>query len=173
MWSTIHKIGSNREILQVQWCWCQTRSTNENTLFGMSNYLNLRNTFFWDSFLYWILHMHRQTSIHFCNSYQPSSTLKKCSVTGNVLYSLSVSPWKMTFACFDQNMAVLLCQCSIIELIYYVKYICFVQIIHGNQSCGSHFFSFLLQAYKRAVPVYLPVYLIPALIVHRQGLLKR
>ncbi|KAI7758253.1 hypothetical protein M8C21_016940, partial [Ambrosia artemisiifolia] len=28
-------------------------------------------------------------------------------------------------------------------------------------------------AYKRAVPVYLPVYLIPALIVHRQGLGKR
>ncbi|KAH6756755.1 transmembrane protein [Perilla frutescens var. hirtella] len=46
-------------------------------------------------------------------------------------------------------------------------------IIHGNQACGSHFFSFLLQAFKRAVPVYLPVYLIPALIVHRQGLLKR
>ncbi|XP_047982543.1 uncharacterized protein LOC125223439 isoform X3 [Salvia hispanica] len=46
-------------------------------------------------------------------------------------------------------------------------------IVHGNQACGSHFFSFLLQAYKRAVPVYLPVYLIPALIVHRQGLLKR
>ncbi|KAK3013826.1 hypothetical protein RJ639_009472 [Escallonia herrerae] len=46
-------------------------------------------------------------------------------------------------------------------------------IIHGNQSCGGHFLSFLLQAYKRALPVYLPVYLIPALIVHRQGLSKR
>ncbi|XP_022894434.1 uncharacterized protein LOC111408854 isoform X2 [Olea europaea var. sylvestris] len=46
-------------------------------------------------------------------------------------------------------------------------------IIHGNQSCGTHFLLFLLQAYKRALPVYLPVYLIPALIVHRQGLLKR
>ncbi|KAI3465158.1 hypothetical protein Pfo_021821 [Paulownia fortunei] len=46
-------------------------------------------------------------------------------------------------------------------------------IIHGNQACVTHFFSFLLQAYKRALPVYLPVYLIPALIVHRQGLLKR
>ncbi len=33
--------------------------------------------------------------------------------------------------------------------------------------------SFFIQAYKRALPVYLPVYLIPALIVHRQGLLKR
>ncbi|KAL9396281.1 hypothetical protein Peur_010534 [Populus x canadensis] len=46
-------------------------------------------------------------------------------------------------------------------------------IIHGNQSCSAHVVSFFLQAYKRALPVYLPVYLIPALIVHRQGLLKR
>ncbi|XP_024030247.1 uncharacterized protein LOC21392588 isoform X1 [Morus notabilis] len=46
-------------------------------------------------------------------------------------------------------------------------------IVHGNQSCSGHIFSFLVQAYKRALPVYLPVYLIPALIVHRQGLLKR
>ncbi|KAI4307390.1 hypothetical protein L6164_030588 [Bauhinia variegata] len=46
-------------------------------------------------------------------------------------------------------------------------------IVHGNQSCTRHVVSFLLQAYKRAFPVYLPVYLIPALIVHRQGLLKR
>ncbi|CAA0843380.1 Unknown protein [Striga hermonthica] len=46
-------------------------------------------------------------------------------------------------------------------------------IIHGNEGCGTHFLTFLLQAYKRALPVYLPVYLIPALIVHRQGLLKR
>ncbi|KAG8632934.1 uncharacterized protein LOC110607054 [Manihot esculenta] len=46
-------------------------------------------------------------------------------------------------------------------------------IIHGNQSCGEHVVSFFIQAYKRALPVYLPVYLIPALIVHRQGLLKR
>ncbi|KAL2503838.1 Mitochondrial import inner membrane translocase subunit Tim17/Tim22/Tim23 family protein [Abeliophyllum distichum] len=46
-------------------------------------------------------------------------------------------------------------------------------IIHGNQACGTHFLSFLLQAYQRALTVYLPVYLIPALIVHRQGLQKR
>lgn len=46
-------------------------------------------------------------------------------------------------------------------------------IIHGKQTCEAHFFSFLAQAYIRAVPVYLPVYLIPALIVHRQGILKR
>ncbi|KAL5846821.1 hypothetical protein ACOSQ3_010345 [Xanthoceras sorbifolium] len=44
-------------------------------------------------------------------------------------------------------------------------------IIHGNQDCAAHFVTFLVQAYKRALPVYLPVYLIPALIVHRQGLL--
>ncbi|CAJ2644758.1 uncharacterized protein LOC123911367 isoform X1 [Trifolium pratense] len=46
-------------------------------------------------------------------------------------------------------------------------------IVHGNQSCSGHIVSFLIQAYKRALPVYLPVYLIPALIVHRKGLLKR
>lgn len=48
-----------------------------------------------------------------------------------------------------------------------------MQIIHGNQSCGGHFVSFIIEAYKRALPVYLPVYLIPALIVHRQGLAER
>ncbi|XP_020104269.1 uncharacterized protein LOC109721212 isoform X1 [Ananas comosus] len=46
-------------------------------------------------------------------------------------------------------------------------------IVHGNKSCTGHFISFLLQAYGRALPVYVPVYLIPALIVHRQDLLKR
>ncbi|TQD89434.1 hypothetical protein C1H46_024969 [Malus baccata] len=46
-------------------------------------------------------------------------------------------------------------------------------IVHGDQSCSGHVLSFLIQAYKRALPVYLPVYLIPALIVHRQDLLKR
>ncbi|ONI35116.1 hypothetical protein PRUPE_1G517000 [Prunus persica] len=46
-------------------------------------------------------------------------------------------------------------------------------IVHGDQSCSAHIISFLVQAYKRALPVYLPVYLIPALIVHRQDLLKR
>ncbi|QCE13620.1 Transmembrane protein [Vigna unguiculata] len=46
-------------------------------------------------------------------------------------------------------------------------------IVHGNQSCTGHIFTFLLQAYQRALPVYLPVYLIPALIVHRKGLLER
>ncbi|XP_031497843.1 uncharacterized protein LOC116262530 [Nymphaea colorata] len=46
-------------------------------------------------------------------------------------------------------------------------------IVHGNQSCAAHTITFLLQAYGRALPVYIPVYLIPALIVHRQGLLRR
>ncbi|CAN6466776.1 unnamed protein product [Victoria cruziana] len=46
-------------------------------------------------------------------------------------------------------------------------------IVHGNQSCAAHTVTFLLQAYGRALPVYIPVYLVPALIVHRQGLLKR
>nr|KAJ0201077.1 hypothetical protein LSAT_V11C600337330 [Lactuca sativa] len=46
-------------------------------------------------------------------------------------------------------------------------------IIHENQSCSWHAISFFIQAYKRAIPVYLPVYLIPALIVHRQGLANR
>ncbi|EEE58471.1 hypothetical protein OsJ_09724 [Oryza sativa Japonica Group] len=46
-------------------------------------------------------------------------------------------------------------------------------IVHGNQSCAGHFITFLFQAYGRAVPVYVPVYLVPALVVHRQDLLKR
>ncbi|KAG9144386.1 hypothetical protein Leryth_017515 [Lithospermum erythrorhizon] len=46
-------------------------------------------------------------------------------------------------------------------------------IIHENQSCGAHFISFLIQAYQRALPVYIPVYLVPALLVHRKGLLRR
>ncbi|KAL4295606.1 hypothetical protein GQ457_12G016430 [Hibiscus cannabinus] len=46
-------------------------------------------------------------------------------------------------------------------------------MIHGNQSCGAHVISFFIEGYKRALSVYLPVYLIPALIVHRQDLLKR
>ncbi|XP_043719501.1 uncharacterized protein LOC122667310 isoform X2 [Telopea speciosissima] len=46
-------------------------------------------------------------------------------------------------------------------------------IIHGHQSCAEHVISFFVQAYGRALPVYLPVYFIPALIVHRLELLKR
>ncbi|KAJ1296604.1 hypothetical protein BS78_01G314500, partial [Paspalum vaginatum] len=40
-------------------------------------------------------------------------------------------------------------------------------------SIDGHFFSFLLQAYGRAFPVYVPVYLIPAFVVHRTHLIKR
>ncbi|KAG0564275.1 hypothetical protein KC19_8G097800 [Ceratodon purpureus] len=46
-------------------------------------------------------------------------------------------------------------------------------MIHGKQGCAPHFFSFWVQAYLRALPVYLPVYLVPALLVHRQGLFAR
>ncbi|CAH8313137.1 unnamed protein product [Eruca vesicaria subsp. sativa] len=46
-------------------------------------------------------------------------------------------------------------------------------IIHGGESCTKHGLTFILQAYMRALPVYVPVYLIPALIVHRQDLLKK
>ncbi|KAH1042001.1 hypothetical protein GYH30_024354 [Glycine max] len=48
-----------------------------------------------------------------------------------------------------------------------------IDIVHGNKSCRGHILSFLVQAYQRALSVYLPVYLIAALIVHRNGLLKR
>ncbi|KAJ4966191.1 hypothetical protein NE237_018040 [Protea cynaroides] len=46
-------------------------------------------------------------------------------------------------------------------------------IVHGHQSCAEHVISFFVQAYRRALPVYFPVYFIPALIVHRLDLLKR
>ncbi|MCO5558833.1 hypothetical protein L7F22_012421 [Adiantum nelumboides] len=45
-------------------------------------------------------------------------------------------------------------------------------IVHANRGCLSHFFWFLGQAYQRSLPVYIPVYLIPAIIVHRQAILK-
>eukprot|EP00249_Psilotum_nudum_P010784 c22767_g1_i1 orf=1055-1951(+) len=47
------------------------------------------------------------------------------------------------------------------------------KIIHGNDGCISHFFRFLAEAYIRALEVYIPVYLIPAIIVHRQALLQK
>ncbi|KAL0796384.1 hypothetical protein Bca101_067761 [Brassica carinata] len=46
-------------------------------------------------------------------------------------------------------------------------------ILHGGESCTMHCLTYFFQAYKRALPVYVPVYLIPALIVHRQDLLKK
>jgi hypothetical protein len=47
------------------------------------------------------------------------------------------------------------------------------QMLHPGQGCGPHVLSFLGKAYARALPVYLPVYLVPALVVHRQNLFKR
>lgn len=41
-----------------------------------------------------------------------------------------------------------------------------------GQDCWSHAAGLLPQAYVRALSVYLPVYLLPALLVHRQQLLK-
>ncbi|KAK8501037.1 hypothetical protein V6N12_000145 [Hibiscus sabdariffa] len=49
----------------------------------------------------------------------------------------------------------------------------FQKMIHGNQACGPYVFTFFREAYKRSLPVYHSVYLIPTLLVHRQGLLKR
>lgn len=44
---------------------------------------------------------------------------------------------------------------------------------HPGQACIQHPLSMLLPAYSRALSVYLPVYLLPAVLVHRQQLLKR
>eukprot|EP00249_Psilotum_nudum_P004941 c18447_g1_i1 orf=307-2004(-) len=46
-------------------------------------------------------------------------------------------------------------------------------MVHGDRHCISHFFWFLCHACFRSLPVYIPVYLVPAVIVHRQGLLKK
>ena len=44
---------------------------------------------------------------------------------------------------------------------------------HPHQTCWQHPLQLLLPAYSRALSVYIPVYLLPALLVHRQELLKR
>jgi hypothetical protein len=44
------------------------------------------------------------------------------------------------------------------------------EFIHPGQSCTSHAIKFFPGAYGRALPVYLPVYIIPAILVHRQKL---
>ena len=44
---------------------------------------------------------------------------------------------------------------------------------HPNQSCLQHPLQLLLPAYSRALSVYLPVYVLPALLVHRQQVLKQ
>ena len=45
-------------------------------------------------------------------------------------------------------------------------------VVHPGQTCNEHAFGFFPQAYARAIPVYLPVYIIPALLIHRQRLLS-
>ncbi|KAL2642605.1 hypothetical protein R1flu_010192 [Riccia fluitans] len=57
------------------------------------------------------------------------------------------------------------------QLSPHVKIPC--SIIHGDQGCVPHFISFLRSAYLRSLPVYLPVYFVPAILVHRQGLFAR
>ena len=45
-------------------------------------------------------------------------------------------------------------------------------VVHPGQTCNEHAFGFFPQAYARAIPVYLPVYIVPALLIHRQKLLS-
>ena len=45
--------------------------------------------------------------------------------------------------------------------------------LHPGRSCAAHVARFLPAAYLRAVPVYFPVYLIPAILVHRKRLVQR
>lgn len=44
--------------------------------------------------------------------------------------------------------------------------------LHPGRGCVTNFFAFLPQAYLRALPVYAPVYILPAMLVHRHKLLK-
>ncbi|KAF5834998.1 hypothetical protein DUNSADRAFT_8055 [Dunaliella salina] len=44
---------------------------------------------------------------------------------------------------------------------------------HPGQTCTGHAVGILPHAYARALGIYLPVYLVPALLVHRQKLLKK
>ena len=43
--------------------------------------------------------------------------------------------------------------------------------VHQGQSCNGNMATFLPRAYLRALPVYLPVYFLPAILVHRRRLL--
>ncbi len=45
-------------------------------------------------------------------------------------------------------------------------------VVHPQTSCSSHSVSFFPEALARAIPVYIPVYIIPALLIHRQTLLS-
>lgn len=44
---------------------------------------------------------------------------------------------------------------------------------HPEQACWQHPLQLLVPAYGRALSVYIPVYLLPALLVHRQEFLKQ
>ncbi len=44
---------------------------------------------------------------------------------------------------------------------------------HPGQGCYEHAATFVAPAYVRALSLYLPVYLLPALLVHRGRLLKQ
>lgn len=44
--------------------------------------------------------------------------------------------------------------------------------LHPGMSCTAHTVSFIPEGYLRAIPVYLPVYVIPAALVHRRRLLQ-
>jgi hypothetical protein len=44
---------------------------------------------------------------------------------------------------------------------------------HPGQTCWQHPLQLLVPAYGRALSVYIPVYLLPALLVHRQDFLKQ
>lgn len=44
--------------------------------------------------------------------------------------------------------------------------------LHPGRRCSTNVFAFLPRAYLRALPVYAPVYILPAILVHRQKLLK-
>ncbi len=41
--------------------------------------------------------------------------------------------------------------------------------MHEGQSCNGNALAFFPGAYLRALPVYLPVYVLPAILVHRRG----
>ncbi|KAI3438019.1 hypothetical protein D9Q98_000462 [Chlorella vulgaris] len=45
------------------------------------------------------------------------------------------------------------------------------QFLHPHKRCTHHAVTFFPQAYLRALPVYFPVYVIPAILVHRKRLL--
>jgi hypothetical protein len=47
------------------------------------------------------------------------------------------------------------------------------RFFHPGQTCAQHAVSILPLNYERALRVYLPVYVLPMLLVHRQQLLKQ